>query len=112
MCSTKPDPSSPAYLAEKKASWLSRLLIAPIVAYQKFLSPLFPPACRFEPSCSQYTREAIALWGLRGLWLGTKRILRCQPFFEGGYDPVPLPHEGCSHGHVVDETGGAEESSH
>lgn len=92
MCATPPVPNSPAALAERDASFVSRALIAPILFYQRFLSPMFPPACRFEPSCSQYTREAIALYGLRGVWMGTKRILRCQPFFEGGHDPVPVPH--------------------
>lgn len=100
--STPVDPDSPAAHAEAEANWLVWLLILPIRGYQKFISPLTPPACRFEPSCSQYTREAIALWGLWGLWMGTKRILRCQPFFPGGFDPVPLPHgmshDCCDHG--------------
>lgn len=91
MCSTPADPDSPASHAERDAGWLTRALIAPIRFYQRFISPLTPPACRFEPSCSQYTREAIALYGLYGVWMGTKRILRCQPFFAGGHDPVPLP---------------------
>lgn len=93
MCATPPDPQSPAALAEAEAGWVSTALIAPIRFYQRYISRLFPPACRFEPSCSQYTREAIALWGVRGLWMGALRILRCQPFFAGGYDPVPLPPE-------------------
>ncbi len=91
MCSTRPDPDSPAFLAETDANWFSVVLIAPIRFYQRFLSPMLPPACRYHPSCSQYTREAIALWGVRGVWMGMKRILRCQPFFAGGHDPVPLP---------------------
>ena len=91
MCATPPDLESPAHHAEQHAGWVRRALIAPIHFYQSYISPLTPPACRFEPSCSQYTREAIALWGVWGLWMGTKRILRCQPFFAGGYDPVPLP---------------------
>lgn len=91
MCSTPPTPNSPADLAERDGSLLKRVLIAPILFYQRFVSPMFPPACRYEPSCSQYTREAIALWGLRGVWMGTVRILKCQPFFPGGYDPVPIP---------------------
>lgn len=91
MCSTPMDPDSAAAHAEADASWWVRALIAPIRFYQRFISPLTPPACRFEPSCSQYTREAIALWGLWGLWMGFTRILRCQPFFAGGLDPVPLP---------------------
>jgi putative membrane protein insertion efficiency factor len=67
------------------------LLIQPIRAYRRFLSPLLPPACRFYPSCSVYTMQAIEAWGVWGLWMGAKRIFRCQPFFAGGYDPVPLP---------------------
>ena len=96
MCATPVQHGSPADKAEKKASWLSRGLIAPIRFYQRFISPLTPPACRFEPSCSQYTREAIALWGLRGVWMGAVRIFRCSPFFEGGHDPVPLPDHASS----------------
>jgi len=58
--------------------------------YQNTLSRVLPSACRFYPSCSQYTYEAISRHGfLRGGWLGVKRIVRCQPFNPGGYDPVP-----------------------
>lgn len=58
--------------------------------YQKSISPLFPPSCRFTPSCSQYTYEAISRYGfLKGGWMGFKRILRCNPFNPGGHDPVP-----------------------
>ncbi|MDM8528949.1 membrane protein insertion efficiency factor YidD [Anaerolineales bacterium HSG24] len=58
--------------------------------YQKFISPLYPPACRFEPSCSHYAHQAIEKYGLfKGGWLATKRIGRCHPFNPGGYDPVP-----------------------
>jgi uncharacterized protein len=73
------------------AHMLRWLLILPIRFYRRYLSPLAPPACRFTPSCSVYTMQAIDVWGVYGLWLGAKRILRCQPLFPGGHDPVPLP---------------------
>ncbi len=58
--------------------------------YQMTLSKALPPSCRFEPSCSHYTYEAIEKYGfLKGGWMGFKRILRCNPFNPGGYDPVP-----------------------
>lgn len=61
-----------------------------IRGYQRFISPLFPPSCRFEPSCSQYGYEAISRYGVfQGGWLTVKRIGRCHPFNPGGYDPVP-----------------------
>jgi hypothetical protein len=57
--------------------------------YRMFLSPFLPPACRFTPTCSEYAQDAVEKYGaLRGTWLGVKRILRCQPFSKGGYDPV------------------------
>lgn len=61
-----------------------------IRTYQRLLSPVLGQHCRFYPSCSQYTLEAIKEWGLgKGMWLGTKRICRCHPLNEGGIDPVP-----------------------
>ena len=58
--------------------------------YKRFLSPLLPQACRFEPSCSVYMYQAIEKKGLvKGLYLGIRRLLRCHPFSAGGYDPVP-----------------------
>ena len=58
--------------------------------YQICISPLFPPCCRFKPTCSAYALEAIRKYGpLKGGIMSIKRILKCNPFHEGGYDPVP-----------------------
>jgi putative membrane protein insertion efficiency factor len=68
----------------------SRILIAPIRLYQRFLSPLLPPSCRFTPTCSHYAAEALARHGpIRGGWLALRRIGRCHPWGPTGYDPVP-----------------------
>jgi putative membrane protein insertion efficiency factor len=57
--------------------------------YKTFLSPFFPPSCRFTPTCSEYATQAVEKYGaIRGTWLGAKRILRCQPFCKGGFDSV------------------------
>jgi hypothetical protein len=57
--------------------------------YQWVISPLLPPACRFWPSCSQYSYQAVSRYGvLRGAWLSLRRLCRCHPFHPGGYDPV------------------------
>jgi putative membrane protein insertion efficiency factor len=61
-----------------------------LTGYHRLVSPFLPPACRFYPTCSVYTAEAIVGHGaLRGLALGLRRIVRCHPFSAGGYDPVP-----------------------
>ncbi|MBQ1501088.1 MAG: membrane protein insertion efficiency factor YidD [Firmicutes bacterium] len=69
---------------------MKKVLLALIRFYQKFISPLTPPRCIYSPSCSQYMVEAICKYGAaKGFWLGIKRICRCHPWHEGGYDPVP-----------------------
>ena len=69
---------------------MKRLLLGLIWFYQKAISPWFPARCRFLPTCSEYAREAVEKYGaLKGGWLAVKRILRCNPFNDGGYDPVP-----------------------
>ena len=69
---------------------LKWLLLAPIVFYQRFISPFTPPSCRFTPTCSQYALEAFRKYGpFKGFWLSLKRILRCHPWGGSGYDPVP-----------------------
>lgn len=69
---------------------MRRLILFLIGAYQRWLSPLLlPPSCRFHPTCSEYTRQAVLRYGAaRGLWMGLKRIARCQPLCPGGLDPV------------------------
>jgi putative membrane protein insertion efficiency factor len=69
---------------------MSRLLVVVLAAYRRWVSPMMRPHCRFEPSCSAYAIEAISTYGaLRGGWLTLRRLGKCQPFFTGGYDPVP-----------------------
>ena len=68
---------------------MQNLVIALLKGYKFFVSPLLPSACRFYPTCSEYMMEAVEKHGfLRGTWLGIKRVGRCHPFHEGGYDPV------------------------
>ncbi|MFV2073607.1 MAG: membrane protein insertion efficiency factor YidD [Thermoanaerobaculales bacterium] len=66
-----------------------RFVALPARLYKRFISPIMPPACRFEPTCSVYAAEAIENHGLRGLGMAVWRILRCHPFHPGGCDPVP-----------------------
>ena len=66
-----------------------------IVAYQRVVSPWLPRACRFAPTCSEYARQAVLEHGLaRGAWLALARLMRCQPFNSGGYDPPPMRDGG------------------
>ena len=69
---------------------LKGILIALIQFYRHVISPMFPPCCRFVPTCSAYALEAVRRYGpFKGGWLAIRRILRCHPFNPGGYDPVP-----------------------
>lgn len=72
------------------------LLVALVKAYRWLLSPLIGPTCRFYPSCSAYALEALQRFGaLRGSWLALRRLARCHPWNEGGFDPVPLHDAAC-----------------
>jgi uncharacterized protein len=84
-----------------------QVAIAPIVAYQKLISPLLPRRCKYEPTCSLYAAQAIRRFGiLRGLVLAGWRLLRCNPWSHGGYDPVDAqrlfrpPHHTARHPHA------------
>ena len=69
---------------------MSHIFVLAVRAYQMWVSPLFPAACRYHPTCSAYAIEALQKHGaLRGSWLSAKRIGRCHPFRAGGFDPVP-----------------------
>ncbi|MFZ2160617.1 MAG: membrane protein insertion efficiency factor YidD [Sideroxyarcus sp.] len=69
---------------------MKKILLLLVRGYQLLLSPVLPQSCRFSPSCSQYSLEAITKYGaLKGLWLTVKRVIRCNPWNSGGYDPVP-----------------------
>lgn len=70
--------------------WVKRVFLFLIDVYRRYISPLKSPCCRYIPTCSEYAMIAIERYGaMRGGWLALKRILRCHPFHEGGYDPVP-----------------------
>lgn len=77
---------------------MKKLFLGAIYLYQNFISPLTPPTCRFYPTCSAYTKEAIEVYGaFKGSWLGIKRILKCHPLHKGGFDPVPLKKKDKKH---------------
>jgi putative membrane protein insertion efficiency factor len=81
---------------------LALIGIVPVRAYQWFISPLLPPSCRYEPTCSVYAVEAFQQHGLiRGTFLTARRLLRCHPWGGSGYDPVPGAHEDCEHHHHI-----------
>ena len=69
---------------------MRKILLLPIRAYRYFLSPFLGSNCRYYPSCSAYAQESIERFGvIKGGWMATRRITRCHPWHEGGYDPVP-----------------------
>jgi putative membrane protein insertion efficiency factor len=84
---TFPKGSSPVFTMNRSpAAYVILLLLR---FYKKFISPILPPACRFTPTCSEYTFEAVERYGaLKGSFMGMKRIVRCNPFCKGGFDPV------------------------
>jgi putative membrane protein insertion efficiency factor len=87
--------SDPAIAARSTSARASLSLVR---AYQKVVSPLLGGNCRYYPTCSHYTYEAIEIHGAaKGSWLGIKRIGRCHPFHEGGIDPVPGSTDGMPH---------------
>jgi len=68
---------------------IRKLLILPIILYQYLISPLFPGSCRFKPTCSEYAKLAILKYGVfKGIVLGLKRLLKCHPWGDSGYDPI------------------------
>jgi putative membrane protein insertion efficiency factor len=79
-----------------------RIAVAPIVVYRRVISPLLPPRCKYAPSCSEYAVQAISEFGiLRGLVLAAWRLLRCNPFSHGGFDPVQAQRLFAPRSHVA-----------
>ena len=73
---------------------IRKLFILPIILYQRLLSPMLPRSCRFTPTCSEYTKQAIIKHGIiKGAFLGIKRISKCHPWGSHGFDPVPKKSE-------------------
>jgi len=69
---------------------MKKVILTAIRFYRRYISPAIRNRCRFYPSCSEYMQTAVERYGAaKGVWMGTKRLLRCNPFFKGGYDPVP-----------------------
>jgi len=92
-------------------TWLFRVLIK---GYQWFISPILPGSCRYYPTCSSYALEALNTHGpLKGGWLGLRRIVRCHPWNDGGYDPVPEAHEDAhTHNHHHEAHGSCGHTEH
>ena len=73
---------------------VQRTLVALCRAWKRYVSPSLPPACRFEPTCSEYAADAVEIHGaVRGSWLAVRRLARCHPFARAGFDPVPPRRE-------------------
>ncbi len=69
---------------------MTRIMLALVRAYQYLISPMFGPSCRFTPTCSEYAVQALKKYGAaKGFWLSVKRVGRCHPWHDGGYDPLP-----------------------
>ena len=86
----------------------ARLLLVPLGFYRRYVSPVLPPSCRYEPTCSAYAVEAITEHGAaHGSWLAVRRVGRCHPWHAGGYDPVPP-----ANGHGRPESDGAAPGAH
>jgi putative membrane protein insertion efficiency factor len=69
---------------------MKTFLLSVLKFYRRYISPLKPPTCRFTPTCSEYAIQAVGKYGVKkGGWLAVKRVLRCNPFFPGGNDPIP-----------------------
>jgi putative membrane protein insertion efficiency factor len=88
MSGTRPS-SQPRPVPSTLSRTARAIILAPIVVYQKAISPLLPRRCKYEPTCSRYAVDAIRTYGiLKGVVLATWRVLRCNPWSDGGYDPV------------------------
>ena len=90
IIAAKTVPSSVPEGRSDEGARMKRVLLALVRFYRRAISPFRPPCCRYTPTCSQYALEAIEKYGaLKGGWMAFRRILRCNPFHKGGYDPVP-----------------------
>lgn len=102
--------AEPSHGREADRFHVKRLVLAPVLAYQRWISPSRPRRCRYEPTCSAYAVEAVERFGaVRGLVLAGYRLIRCNPFSHGGFDPVPdhFTLRGLGHVHPADYHGEA-----